>query len=78
MKKMKLKKDHPTAQKLNKIFRIMDNMGLSISVSDDEISVTDKQSDKVYRVEDVEPDNELCAEFPPVYDYKITYTKDDD
>ena len=78
MKRMRLKRDHPTAQKLQKIFRIMDNMGLYISVSDNEISLTDKQSDMVYSIEDMDSGGVSCVEFPPSYNYKVTYMVEED
>lgn len=72
---LKLKDNHPTMVKLNKLYELAEELGISISFSSMRTIVQDRDRDSnlppLY-LEDLE-NGESIQEWPPVFEYKVIY-----
>ena len=77
-KQFKLKDNHPTMIKLNKLFELADELGISISFYGHRAVVNDidrSNNDPILYLEDIEDTNNNMAEFPPATEFKVVYSK---
>ena len=77
-KQFKLKDNHPTMIKLNKLFELADELGVSISFYGHRAVVNDidrSNNDPILYLEDIEDTNNNMAEFPPATEFKVVYSK---
>ena len=77
-KQFKLKDNHPTMIKLNKLFELADELGISISFYGHRAVVNDidrSDDDPILYLEDIEDTNNNMAEFPPATEFKVVYSK---
>ena len=72
---LKLKDNHPTMVKLNKLYELAEELGISISFGAHRTIVDDRERDKdlppLY-IEDID-NGEAIQEWPPVFEYKVYY-----
>lgn len=76
----KLKQEHPLHKKLDKIFSLMDELGISFHMNYSEgLYVKEKDSNKdiYFRMCDEPPGFDSASELPPMFDYDLIYRKDE-
>jgi hypothetical protein len=76
MKKYRLKDNHPFMEKVNKLFVIMDKMGIVIENTGMGLCFVDRENDTTYLLEDIESPYEPIANFPCNSEFKLTFTED--
>jgi dGTP triphosphohydrolase len=77
--RLRLKETHPLYQKVEKLFELADELGLSFQIYYNSVFVYQKDDSITYNMEDIE-DGQTINELPPRFEWKITcenpkYTK---
>lgn len=78
MKRMRLKDDHPTAEKLSRVWELMEKLGLTLEVSRyGETTVYDRDQVRSFDFQDIEEGedsvNKAPHSFPPLMETKLTF-----
>lgn len=77
MARYKLKDRHPFHQKVQQLFNLADELGISIAYFGNSATlVKDRETGQQYRLEDIET-NEPFVEFPAMSEFKLTFNKDE-
>jgi hypothetical protein len=72
---LKLKDNHPTMVKLNKLYELAEELGISISFGPQRTFVEDRDRDNSLPpliLEDID-NGESIQEWPPTFEYKVYY-----
>ncbi|MFA5398340.1 MAG: hypothetical protein WC346_20170 [Methanogenium sp.] len=76
MARIRLYPNHPMVVKLNKIFDLMADLKIHLSIESDEIYVTDETGEfPTCRLVEAD-DGQRISELPPAFEHKLTYEKD--
>jgi hypothetical protein len=76
---LRLKDNHPTMQKIEKLFAYMDELGLSLEVIPPgyvggPCSINDKERPGItFVMSDLDNPNDAFNSFPPTFEYKVLY-----
>jgi hypothetical protein len=71
---LRLKDGHPTAQKMQKLWTLADELGLYISFYGHRTTVTDTDfPDRQYDMHDLENRDEAVSDFPPACEYVLRF-----
>ena len=79
MTKYRLKDSHPVAQKVFRVYELMEDLGICVEVGDTGrmlLHVLD--GDTIYEIEDIEGSDRPMAVFPPETEWKIVYEKEEE
>ena len=70
---LKLKGEHPTLLKIEKIFALMEELGISFDFSNCGMTLTDSKQDKFsfFYIKDLESDDQVLDSLPLVFEYKV-------
>jgi hypothetical protein len=75
-KKFRLKDEHPVVRNVDRVFELMDELGLSFEITRmGEIRVRTAAGD-VFAISDAESTDETVSELPPALEWKVTFEKD--
>ena len=75
-RRLRLKDNHPTAEKLSKLCALADDLGISLSFYNHTVIVEDKDRDEKLpplHLEDIEDNWNSVGCFPPTTEYKLVY-----
>lgn len=75
----RLKDEHPLHDKLEKIFSLMDELGVSFHINSGSLHVREKDfhKDIYFRTCGEHPGFDGVSELPPMFDYDLIYRKDE-
>ena len=68
---IRLKNNHPLSQNLEKVFKLMDELGIKIEIGGYNTSVYYNGIE--YSLKDIDSNSFPINELPPIVEYKITY-----
>ena len=74
-KTFKLKDSHENMKKFKQLMDRAEELGIVISCGEGPMFVTFSGDKQTYSVEDIEDNRDVC-EFPPVFEFKVTFSKE--